>query len=87
MKKVGYHQFCFGDELYLVTDYFDNGDGVETGLYTNQKLTLQGHGNSAIFELVGTPLTPKLLRRLANELEIAQNRIVAEHKVKSQITK
>lgn len=67
------HVFLFnpqdngGESLVLTTDIIANGDpGV---VFTNQELTLQSYCNGASFDLVGAPLTPENLRRLANELD------------------
>lgn len=73
---LGEHAFAFGDDcggeaLTLTTKVFANGDDPPHNIYLNQLLTLQSNCNSAIFELVGTPITPKDLRRLADEMETA----------------
>ena len=74
-KNIGRHVFVFnpkdngGESLCLVTEFFDNGDDPKTGIYTNQKLSLQSYCNSAEFQLIGAALTPDNLRKLANELE------------------
>jgi hypothetical protein len=70
-KLVAEHYFEFdinhgGEGLILRTKYFDNGDDE---LYSEQTLTLDSYCNSASLFLVGTPLTPELLRRLADELD------------------
>ncbi len=80
-KKLLTHTFCFneqdngGESLIIKTDYYDNGDDINN-IYTTQTLTLQSYFNSASFELCGIKLTPELLRKLANELEIARNKLV-----------
>lgn len=72
---VGYHSFCFnpndngGEGLTLTTTFIDNGDPA---IYTNQELTLHSYFNSATISLTGSPITPDNLRRLADELELAQ---------------
>jgi cell division protein ZapA (FtsZ GTPase activity inhibitor) len=70
------HKFTFilspGDDntLSLTTEYFDNGDGVPDGIYTNQRLTMQSYGNTASFLLCGTSISSEQLRKLANELDV-----------------
>jgi len=74
-KLLATHTFVFtlspGDDntLSLVTEYFDNGDGVPEGIYENQKLMLQAYGNVAFFNLCGTNISADHLRKLANELD------------------
>lgn len=76
-KVIGKHTFIFNDRdnsgegLSLETTIIDNGDGVREGIYFNQKLTLQSYCNSATFDLIGAPLTPDLLRKLADQLDAA----------------
>lgn len=86
---ISSHNFNFspnepsGEGLTLTTYFLDNGDrkhGLPTGIFTNHKITLQSYGNSASLELYGITITPELLRKLANELEIE------ESKVKKQLT-
>lgn len=75
-KKMGYHSFVFnpndngGEHLSLVTEIFENNDQPTPGRYVNQSLTLQSYCNSASFCLVGAPLTPNMLRKLADEIVI-----------------
>lgn len=77
-KKLHRHVFCFdeknrgGEALLLTTEFIDNGDNAENSIFLNQQLTLHSYCNSATFNLCGTPLTPEVLRKLANELEIAK---------------
>ena len=79
MKNESIHKHVFvfnpqdhGDEhLCLVTDFIDNGDRPEAGVFTNQRLHLQSCCNSAEIQLFGAALTPENLRKLANELESA----------------
>lgn len=84
-KLVKRHVFDFspgtngGESLTLTTDFYDNGD---KDAYMNQEFSLQSYCNSASFQLVGTPLTPGLLRKLANELESAEIEARAELKKK-----
>jgi hypothetical protein len=79
-KKLGEHSFCFneqdngGEAFTLTTELYNNGD-EESGYYLNQFLTLQSYCNSASFELVGAQITPKNLRKLADELEEFFNEI------------
>jgi hypothetical protein len=65
-----------GESLLLTTIFRDNGDyaaGIEHGVFLNQELTLCSYGNSASFNLCGINLTPKNLRKLADELEAIEN--------------
>lgn len=58
--------------LRLKTKIIWNGDpGLKNNIYFNQKLILQSNCNSASFELIGSPLTPEILRRAADELDAA----------------
>lgn len=79
-KKLGEHTFVFdlqtptgwpsgGNTLSLLTEYFDNGDGIPKGVYINQQLIMQSYGNRAIMTLCGASIEPEHLRRLANELD------------------
>lgn len=77
MKVVGKHVFTFneqdngGEALTLVTKLVPNGDpGV---ILLEQELSLQSYGNCASFTLSGAPMTPELLRELANQLEVKIN--------------
>jgi hypothetical protein len=79
-KELGRHVFVFnprdngGESLVLVTTIYDNGDaaaGLPGGIYTNQELTLNSYCNAASFNLLGAPITPDDLRKLANELDEA----------------
>ncbi len=56
-----------GEGLTLSTVFYHNGD--PDGIYVNQELTLQSYGNSATFNLCGSPLLPDMLRKLANQLD------------------
>jgi len=81
--KVHTHDFYFGkdkggESLHLKIDYYHNGDdlesknGVKQGIWADQKLTLNSYGNSASFNLHGTNFTSKDLRKLADELDAAE---------------
>lgn len=80
-KVVGQHSFTFnqnnnsGEEVSLDTTMYDNGDGV---IYYNQEISLQSYCNSASINLVGTQITPNMLRQLANELEKVHNKAELE---------
>jgi hypothetical protein len=84
-KILAKHSFNFnthnngGESLILKTTFFHNGDKItdKTGIYINQTLTLRSYSNSASFDLCGANLTPENLRELANQLEIEQNKILA----------
>lgn len=79
-QVVRLHYFNFtpqengGEALVLNTMYFANGDKITAteGIYINQTLTLQSHGNSASFNLYAGMLTPAMLRKCADELEKAE---------------
>jgi hypothetical protein len=79
MKNESIHRHVFvfnpqdngGESLSLITDFIDNGDGPEAGIFTNQELGLQSYCNSASLQLMGASFTPENLRKLANELESA----------------
>ncbi len=71
-KQLENHVFSFnphdngGEQVVLITKIFGNGD--QGGIYYNQKLTMQSYCNAASFAMHGV-MTPKALRRLADELE------------------
>ena len=73
-KEISKHVFCFnsqdngGEQLTLVTKFYDNGD-KENNTYTDQELTLNSYCNSASFTLSGAQITPDALRKLADELD------------------
>lgn len=62
-----------GESLRLKTKFFWNQENSE-GIYWNQDLILQSYSNSSTLNLIGTILTPKLLRQLADALEEAQDK-------------
>lgn len=72
-EVVGTHNFVFNEKdsgnesLILSTKFIANG--FRNGIYVNQQLTLNSYCNSASFNLMGSLLTPDILRKLANELE------------------
>jgi hypothetical protein len=74
-KLLKKHSFCLnprdngGESLMLVTKMYSNGD--PGGVYWHQELTLQSYCNSATFNLYGISLNPEMLRKLADELELA----------------
>lgn len=72
-KLLKTHTFVFnpkdngGEQLTLTTKFVSNGDkGV--ALY-DQELSLNSYCNVASFHILGAPITPSILRKLANELE------------------
>ena len=85
-KEVGRHVFSFnpedngGEQLFLVTTFFDNGDGE---IYTHQDMSLQSYCNSASLSLLGASLNPANLRQLANELD----ETIIKAKVKATVVK
>lgn len=87
-KLVHTHRFNFnpnanaGEGLSLTTKMFHNGDKEPDGspdpdgLYWVQELSLQSYSNVASFALRGEYITPKNLRKLADELEKAADEAV-----------
>lgn len=77
--QIGEHTFVLnpidngGEHLSLHTTIYHNGDKGSKGVYTTQELTLNSYGNSASFQLCGARLTPGILRKLADELEVVQD--------------
>lgn len=76
-RKLKRHVFVFneedngGESLCLTTDFMcDEKDS--NSVFANQEFSLQSCCNSAAFYLAGSPLTPELLRKLADELEDAK---------------
>ncbi len=78
LKVLATHSFNLspktngGEALTITTKFFDNGDEktwLGKRIFTNQELTLQSYCNSASIQLCGSPLTPDILRKLANELD------------------
>ena len=67
-KIIGNHRFDFGDQMYLYTEFLDNGDNPH--LLVNQRLEIADRmGRRAAFEIVD--FLPETLRELADELEEA----------------
>lgn len=79
-KPLRTHTFNFspsdnsGESLVLTTDFIENGDKSHPsdGVFLNQTLTLNSYCNSASFNLYNAILTPELLRKLADELEVVK---------------
>ncbi len=72
--KVGFidsHKFVFNKQMpnekqvSLQTDFYDNAGQA----FTIQRFIVRSGCSSVYANLVGTELTPRLLRQLANELE------------------
>jgi hypothetical protein len=61
-----------GEEVSLTTKIFSNGDSGDI----NQQLSLQSYGNSATISLSSDSMTPQILRKLADGLEV----LIAEAK-------
>ena len=70
-----------GEGLSLHVKFIDNGDKIEynkdgevenNGIFMNQEISLQSYCNSASIKLFGNPLTPDMLREMANQLEKAE---------------
>jgi hypothetical protein len=74
------HNFVFnsndngGEQLSIRTKMFSNGDDKAPNVYWNQEIELQSYCNSASFNLHGLSITPEKLRKLADELEIAERK-------------
>lgn len=93
-KLLKTHVFCFnpydnsGEGLFLTTQFFANGDPITDteGIYLNQELRLQSYCNSASFNLYGAYITPELLRKLADQLEQARNKIYKRKSRNTNIT-
>jgi len=83
MKKLDTHTFTLnknangGEQVFIITTYYDNGDGIPDGIYTQHEICLNSYGNTASIYL-GCQITPELLRQLANELDVARNNLVTE---------
>lgn len=69
-----------GESLRLKTKFFWNQENSD-GIYWNQDLILQSYCNSTTLNLIGTLLTSKLLRDLADALDEAQDQ--AKNKARS----
>ncbi len=95
-ELVHRHTFNFspkangGESLLLTTDFFAwDRPGVHLvepdkpgATFVNQELTLQSYSNSATFNL-GALLMPEVLRRLADELDLA--RVQAQENAKDMV--
>lgn len=82
---LGHIVSVVGDGVTLTTDFYDNGDGVPNGIFMNQRLTMDGTFNSTHFDLCGALMCPETLRRIATEIEKAEDAIVNKrrHSAKS----
>ena len=81
-EMIGKHSFYFnnnkgGDHVCIDTDIYDNGD-KENNIFLNTTITLGSYANSASISLCGSPMTPEILRKLANELD----KVIATAQVK-----
>jgi hypothetical protein len=69
------HVFCFnpedngGEAVCLKTRFHENGDNNENSIWLEQELSLQSYAHSA--GISAGVFTPKMLRKLANELDEA----------------
>lgn len=85
-KHLGQHVFVFneedngGEQVILITDFYDNGDGVFSGLYLIQEIVMASYCNSATLNL-SIEITPEKLRKLADEIDWK----IAEFKTKAMI--
>jgi len=79
-KLLKTHSFCFnendngGESFYITTKMYDNGDGPIEGVYWIQDFTLMSYGNCATINFSGK-VTPAKLRKLADELELAEREV------------
>lgn len=78
-RRLNTHIFVFnkrdngGEQLCLKTTFFHNGDKTLPGCcFTNQEIELMSYCNAASIKLVGCQITPEILRKLADELEVAR---------------
>ena len=77
-KLLNRHVFLFNPEdngdssVTLMTENYADGEG---GSFTIQEFSLQSCANSASIHL-GTEITPRQLRRLADELEKVRNEAI-----------
>ncbi len=82
MNPIETHTFVInpsdnsGEHLSIKTKFTPNGDPDTVVMSHN--ITLQSYCNSISFNLHGTQLTPKILRQLANELEIAYEKAIQQ---------
>lgn len=73
---IGKHYFTVnendngGEHVCIDTDIYDNGD-KENNIFLNTRITVNSYSNGASISLCGSPLTPEILRKLANELDKA----------------
>lgn len=70
VSKISPEDTNGGESVELVTEVFDNGDKNSNSWYLNQELVLNSYGNSATINLSSSPLTPAILRRIADELDV-----------------
>ena len=59
-----------GEEISITTRFFHNGDpdveGKSDNIFLNTEIEMQSYGNATTMTLCGNPLTPDILRDLAN---------------------
>lgn len=90
-KHLGRHVFCFneedngGESCLLITDFWDNGDGVISGMFTIQEFELNSYCNSAKICLQGVQITPEKLRKLADELDLEIARIKTQAMIDAKV--
>lgn len=76
---IGIHSFHFnkdsnGGEAILFTTKFMKSNSMfkENSVIINQEFSLNSYGNSSSISLYANPITPAMLRQLADELENAE---------------
>lgn len=67
-KELSKRHFSINGAMSLEVTYFDNGDGQ---VFENQRLIMNSNFDDASFNLSGSILTPRHLRLLAEDLELA----------------
>ena len=62
-----------GESLILVTNY--HYSGLKEKYFVNQELRLESYGTQASIKLGKIHITPRLLRRLADQMEQAEEKL------------
>ncbi len=83
-----------GESLSLVVQFIDNGEQIQyqndlvknPGIFMNQRIVLHSYCNDASINLYGDSLTPDMLRKIANQLELANTQALVK-KVQNQQAK
>ena len=81
-KVLGIHSFCLnpqycgGEQMWITTNFILNSDGE---FYTEHEIILNSWSNTARIETSGVKITPSMLRQMADELELCENKIRKEN--------